>query len=447
MNSSLLLRSSRLLKDSFVCRQCRRWASQGRVFKEGDKVIVKKINHNEDDGWIFTLSTSQKIQSHKGFIPHQEIIGRRSGALVRSHKGAQFRVFEPSLAEYVTLSTRLVTPIYPDDANLMVNLLDLHPPTPEDTTYDDEPLQILEVGTGQGSLTLHIAKAIHGYNERARLKPLSNVTDIEPNLKNDKRKAILHTTDVVEKHAQHAEKIVKGFRHGQYASNVEFHVGTMEDFFRKITENTLGEDEKQPSSSPPMDSLSEIPSTISATTETSLPPPTSTYTPLQPSISPFLSHIIIDTPSAHNQIELACKYLLPGGTIITFNPSITQIGECTERIKRLNIPLDQETVLELGQNMSGGKVWDVRAITPRIEERRMELARLKAAKRMATESEGESESESRVEVDALSNVEAVEEEAAKKAVEEQKFVMVCRPKVGKMIIGGGFVGVWRKIAD
>lgn len=129
MNNPLLARSSRLLRLPFVCCQCRRWASQGRVFKgmyvpilngyhiltptttEGDKVIVKRVNRNEDDGWIFTLSKSQKIESHKGFIPHQEIIGRPSGALVRSHVGAQFRVFEPSLAEYVTLSRRLVTPV------------------------------------------------------------------------------------------------------------------------------------------------------------------------------------------------------------------------------------------------------------------------------------------------------------------------------------------------
>jgi len=47
----------------------------------------------------------------------------------------------------------------------------------------------------------------------------------------------------------------------------------------------------------------------------------------------------------------------------------------------------------------------------------------------------------------LSDLEAVEEDAVKKAEEEQKFVMVCRPKVGRMIVGGGFVGVWKKSAD
>lgn len=392
---------------------------------------------------------------------------------------------------------------------MIVNLLDLHPPAPEDTTYDDRPLQILEVGTGQGSLTLHIAKAIHGYNESARLMEREgasrmsrrrklwladaightaymvgeqveraqkiveklrqglDASKVEPLVrsleeysrkifiylayavqqpparlvKDDERTAILHTTDVVQKHSQHAENIVKGFRHGLYADNVNFHIGTMEDFFRKIMEKTVKKARYLQLTSASLDSSNEIPLTNSPTTET----PTSTYTPLQPSIPPFLSHILIDTQSAHKQIELATKYLLPGGKIITFNPSITQIGECTEQIKRLNLPLDQETVLELGQNISGGKVWDVRAITPRVEERRAEQARLKEAERKVMESE--STNEGQAEIDALSDIEAVEEEATKKAIEEQKFVMVCRPKVGKMIIGGGFVGVWRKIAD
>lgn len=213
----------------------------------------------------------------------------------------------------------------------------------------------------------------------------------------------------------------------------------MENFFHKI----LAKKDHPLPTTTPSEPLDETPLPNSTKTEMLLSPTTSTYTPLQPSVPPFLSHIIIDTQSSHKQIELASKYLLPGGKIITFNPSITQIGECTELIKRLDLSLDQETVLELGQNISGGKVWDVRAVTPRIEERRIEQARLKEAKRRVVESADEGQAE----VDALSSVEAVEEEAAKKAVEEQKFVMVCRPKVGKLIIGGGFLGVWRKTAD
>ncbi|QDS72394.1 hypothetical protein FKW77_008683 [Venturia effusa] len=434
-----LSRSSRLLRPSSVCCNPRRWASQGKVFREGDLVIVKSAGRSEDDGWLIKLKEAQKIESNKGFVRHQEIIGLSNGTLIRSHVGAQFRVFEPSLAEYVTLSRRLVTPIYPNDANSIVNLLDLHPPEHKDPIYDNDPLQILEVGTGNGSLTLYIAKAIHAYNEEARREGADSETSLEV----DRRKAILHTTDVVQKHSQHAETIVKGFRHGLYASNVDFHVGSMEDFFKNIVTKTSKTTEDPSSTSTLSNSPQETPPTPPSTPEAPSSPLTTTYSPLQPITPPFLSHIIIDTPSSYKQIELGTKYLLPGGKIIIFNPSVTQIGECTELIKRLNLPLDQETVLELGPNISGGRTWDVRAITPRLDVRWAEQARLEKAKRRLAENTDASQSEQ----DALSSVEAVEEEAAKKAVEDQKFVMVCRPKVGKMIVGGGFVGVWRKLSD
>jgi hypothetical protein len=79
---------------------------------DGDMVLVKRIGgRDEDEGNLITLNTSHRAETHRGTIPHTQIIGRRSGELVRSHVGKQFRVFEPSLAEYVTLSRRLVTPV------------------------------------------------------------------------------------------------------------------------------------------------------------------------------------------------------------------------------------------------------------------------------------------------------------------------------------------------
>ena len=79
---------------------------------DGDMVLVKRLGgRDEDEGNLITLNTSHRAETHRGTIPHNQIIGRRSGELVRSHVGKQFRVFEPSLAEYVTLSRRLVTPV------------------------------------------------------------------------------------------------------------------------------------------------------------------------------------------------------------------------------------------------------------------------------------------------------------------------------------------------
>jgi tRNA (adenine57-N1/adenine58-N1)-methyltransferase len=333
---------------------------------------------------------------------------------------------------------------------VIVSLLDIHASPPSD---DEPPLEILEVGTGQGSLTLHISRAIHAFNSEER--------------KGDKRRAILHTTDIVQKHSEHAEKVVKGFRHGLYADNVDFHVGPLDQFFARMNEKrevgNSNASESTTSSYPdailhPLSGKTSLESESSTASESGTPPSskttyssaenTTSFSPTtesSPSTSyvppptPFLSHIIIDTPKSNSHIQLATQYLLPDGKIIIFNPSITQIGDCTETIKRLRLPLVQETVLELGQGISGGRVWDVRAVLPRYEEREAEKVREKDV-----HVERENRSGSQEEKDALSALEAVEEEAVRKAEEEQKFVMVCRPKVGRMIIGGGFVGVWRK---
>jgi tRNA (adenine57-N1/adenine58-N1)-methyltransferase len=303
--------------------------------------------------------------------------------------------------------------------------LDVNPPLPSE---DEIPLEILEIGTGQGSLTLHIARAIHAFNG--------------PERKGDNRRAILHTTDIVPKHAEHAEQVVKGFRQGLYANNVDFHTGTPDQFFQRIRDKRIGSKSSSSMAKSYPDSVLAASSAAESSTNPSpsspeITSPTAEYIPVQSTLSPFLSHIIIDTPHSHAHIEQASKYLIPDGKIIIFNPSITQIGDCTETIKRLNLPLVPETVLELGQGISGGRVWDVRAVLPRHVEREAEKARKKEVVEIVRQEES----------DALSDLEAVEEEAIKKAVDEQNFVMVCRPKVGRMIVGGGFVGVWRKGAD
>lgn len=46
-----------------------------------------------------------------GDILHSEIIGRNSRDLVRSSRGADLRVYLPTLAEYVTMTPRIVTPV------------------------------------------------------------------------------------------------------------------------------------------------------------------------------------------------------------------------------------------------------------------------------------------------------------------------------------------------
>ena len=52
-------------------------------------------------------------RSLSGHISHSEIIGRNERDIVKSNRGADLRAYLPTLAEYVTLTPRIVTPVSP----------------------------------------------------------------------------------------------------------------------------------------------------------------------------------------------------------------------------------------------------------------------------------------------------------------------------------------------
>jgi len=99
-----------------------------------------------------------------------------------------------------------------------------------------------------------------------------------------------------------------------------------------------------------------------------------------------------------------------------------------------------EQCLELGPGLSGGRLWDVRVVKPRVLEKLENGAKLQRE----DPREGASESGSEplggdLEPDQLSSPERPEGQIT----EDYKFV--CRPKVGERTQGGGFLAMWRKM--
>lgn len=62
-------------------------------------------------------------------------------------------------------------------------------------------------------------------------------------------------------------------------------------------------------------------------------------------------------PSSALHVEKAASVLCTNGNLLAFNPSITQIISIVRKVKQLGLPLVLSSVLELGLNVSGGKVW------------------------------------------------------------------------------------------
>ncbi|KAL4896740.1 S-adenosyl-L-methionine-dependent methyltransferase [Aspergillus ambiguus] len=408
-------------------------------FREGDRAVI----HGKTPTLTKPLRHGHKTDLRRGSLPHDSIIGQRVRDRIQAVKGPECRLTLPTLDEYVALTPRLVTPIYAADANLIVSLLDIHvaPPADGDDRTRPPPLEILESGTGHGSLTLHLARAIQAANptppplptrsqvqflqdrpirpdeeDRSTTSPQTTTTSTPDNAPppetadaaqqqtwdawRAQRRAVIHTVDVSPKFSAHAEKIVRGFRRGLYAGNVDFYVGHVENW---IVQQTAARQRAQPSL------LSR--------------------TPTAASVEPFLSYAILDMPSAHQRIPRVAPILKRDGVLAVFMPSITQIGDCVDLIRQQALPFALEKVVELGAGISSGRLWDVRFA---VKKSRADPSS------WAETAEGES---------AAAADGATGETPAMEEAKADDSVLVCRPKVGSRIVGGGFVGIWRRIED
>jgi tRNA (adenine57-N1/adenine58-N1)-methyltransferase len=384
--------------------QCRRNYADTRPFAVGDHVLLRSLADRTASPVLRgPLKHGKRIETHKGIIQQDDIIGKRVRELVRTaptkagKDGSDFRIQEVTLDEYVRFSRRLVTPIYPADANLIVSLLDLHPEVYDSGRAGEEKLEILEAGTGHGSLTLHLSRAIHAGNPPTP-KPVpeedAETADAKVTEYKERRQAVLHTIDIASQYSAHARQTIAAYRHGQYLHNIDFHTGSVSDW---------------------------VASALSARDN-----------------EPFLSHAFLDLPNADTHIDNVVKALKVDGTLIVFNPSITQINECALKIKQEGIPLELDRVVELGVNGgSGGREWDVRPVKPRAPKPQ---ATLEPVASEAEDAEVSSDDASR---DAEQE-EAMSPPSPSQAPDEGKWAMVCRPKVGERVVGGGFLGVFRK---
>ncbi|KAI9799219.1 MAG: hypothetical protein M1825_004862 [Sarcosagium campestre] len=347
-------------------------------------------------------------------------------------------VSKPNVLCLMLTADSTVTKIYPTEANLIVSLLDIHVSSipPDTETLTPPPLEILEAGTGHGSLTLHLARAIHAANQPPPQLPGSfeNEEEYEHHIRpwKENRRAIVHTIDLDQAHSNHARQIVRDFRRRLYSHHVDFHIGDVSEWLNRE---------------------------MASRQETS-----------------FLSYCLLDLPAAHDHLSTVAQALNTHGIVTAFNPSITQIAECVRTIRDLRLPLVLEKVVELGAGAgTGGRQWDVRIAKVRHPGRQKKKQVIQAS------SDGSSGAKSThpgdvTEDDLSSNIlsdlprgdaEGVENPvsdlsddqdasptsdelpdmsiSSEAAGTPERTEMVCRPTVGNMVVGGGFLGVWRKM--
>lgn len=119
-------------------------------FRPGDRVQLTDPKGRSN---TITLQPGKAYHSHKGAIPHDDIIGSPEGTVFRSSGGTEYLAFRPLLADHTLRMPRGAAVVYPKDAAQILAMADIFPGA-----------RVVEAGAGSGALTCWLLRAVgeHG---------------------------------------------------------------------------------------------------------------------------------------------------------------------------------------------------------------------------------------------------------------------------------------------
>ena len=115
-------------------------------FEPGERALLIDVRGRR---YLFRLRAGESWHSHGGAVPHDLILGSPEGTRVNSTGGMAFTCFRPRLADFVLKMPRGAQVVYPKDLGAILMWADVDPGA-----------RVLEAGTGSGSLTLALCRAV-----------------------------------------------------------------------------------------------------------------------------------------------------------------------------------------------------------------------------------------------------------------------------------------------
>jgi len=112
----------------------------------GDLVQLTGSDHKYR---LVRLIAGAQVQTHRGVIQHDDMIGKPWGTLVTSHLGRPFYLMPPSLSDVLRDIRRQSQIVFPKDIGYILLKLSV---TPGQT--------VVEAGTGSGAMTVALATAV-----------------------------------------------------------------------------------------------------------------------------------------------------------------------------------------------------------------------------------------------------------------------------------------------
>ena len=111
--------------------------------REGDMVQLQGAGYKSH---LLRLVAGGVLQTHRGVIKHDDIIGQRWGTRLESHQGNPFYLLQPGIADLIKSIKRTTQILYPKEIGQIIITMGIGP-----------GMRVLECGTGSGGLTTAFA--------------------------------------------------------------------------------------------------------------------------------------------------------------------------------------------------------------------------------------------------------------------------------------------------
>lgn len=122
------------------------WNLRSTHVQDGDLVQLVGLRHKS---FIFRVTVGGRMESHRGVIPHDDLIGKPWGTKVTTHLGNPFFIMQPALGDLLKELPRTTQILYPKEIGFILVTMGI-----------GEGQRIIEAGTGSGALTCALSFAV-----------------------------------------------------------------------------------------------------------------------------------------------------------------------------------------------------------------------------------------------------------------------------------------------